>query len=619
MRKSLSMERLLGLLFIAVPVISFGMNLLSWLRYGLDLPFLDDWTDYYYQRALSLQFSHLFARGNDTLYPVGRVLDAAAQYTLDGNSVAYQLCSMFVLLGGILYLQWKLLSLVTGDWFVAACAFTFSVLIIEPYTYWGLQNEAYIQGVPILCIMATVYIALKPNLNSPAKVVLAALLTLIGGLSYISGAAASIGVAGILIVFAMKDKEEPRRIHLFLVGATTMIVGAACLLVQSLDIILYQGGELHRPDAHWSFPFEADYWFFMLGKIGRALGLPNTRPAAVFPIVCIVAIGTAVLFMIFLVMLMKNRLDGRRYTLGLVFCTISIAAFICLNLVSAGRTKLRPPNVQSHLEVFAFGFENRFHFFWATPVWALGIAAILSALLEVRWISNCRWLLAAAPLIFLPLSIAEGAFDNAADYRGIANSRISEFACLQAQIERGEGINCPDVFPPNLAKAYVYARSIDASFVRYLPIRPRQMGLQPPDGVWRLSTAAPDSIQIVNAKVERNTNGSLTFKNKGGAALIFDADNPSIYKNCLVLQVSATIETDSPNYAVFFFKESGQADFDAAHLRSQIVAPNGETTTTVDFLVDSLTGFSHHFRLNPVAGTQAFSIGEVEVSCRLRE
>jgi hypothetical protein len=618
MREPLSLERALGLLFIAAPIVSLGLNLVSWLRYGLDLPFLDDWTDYFFQRAISLQFSHLFARGNDTLYPVGRALDVAAQYTLGGNGVAYQFFSMLILLGGILYLQWKLLYLATSDWFVAACAFAFSVLITEPYTYWGLQNEAYIQGVPILCIMATVYIALKPGSNSRAKVVLAALLTLIGGLSYISGAAASIGVAAILILFAVKDNEEPRRSHLFLVGATTIIVGAVCLLIQSLDIILYQGGGLHRKDAFWSFPFEADYWLFMLGKIGRALGLPHTNPRAVFPIACIVAIGAAVLFMIFIIMLMRNRLQGRNYTLGLVFCTISIAAFICLNLVSAGRAKLRPPNVQSPLEVFAFGFENRFHFFWATPVWALGVAAILSALLGVRWISSRRWLLAVAPLIFLPLSIAEGAWNNAADYRGIADWRTREFVCLQAQIDRGEGIKCPDVFPLDLAKAYVYARSIDASFVRYLPIRPRQMGLQPPDSVWRLSTAAPDSIQTINAEVERNTNGSLTFKNKGGAALIFDADNPTIYKNCVVLQVSATIKTDRLNYAVFFFKESGQADFDAAHLRSQIVAQNGETTTTVDFLVDSLTGFSDHFRLNPVAGTQPFSIGEIEVSCRLR-
>ena len=53
------------------------------------------------------------------------------------------------------------------------------------------------------------------------------------------------------------------------------------------------------------------------------------------------------------------------------------------------------------------------------------------------------------------------------------------------------------------------------------------------------------------------------------------------------------------------------------YAQAVVLGANVETTT-VEFLAGQPYWFSHHFRLNPVARTQPFSIGDVEVSCCLR-
>jgi hypothetical protein len=151
---------------IAVPILALILNALSWLRYGVDLPFLDDWNEYYTQSATSLSFSHLFAPGNDTIYPVGRALDVLAQKYLSGNGIAYQFISMIAVLGFLLFLQWKLLTRVIKDPLVRASAFGLCVFMICPYTYWGLQNIAYVQALPTICILAIDALPLLMNTDS---------------------------------------------------------------------------------------------------------------------------------------------------------------------------------------------------------------------------------------------------------------------------------------------------------------------------------------------------------------------------------------------------------------------------------------------------------------------
>ena len=120
----------------------------------IDLPFYDDWRAYIQGRAGLLDLGYLFTPENGTYYPVGKMLDAIAQRYLDGNSVAYQFLSMTIVLGSLLALQWRLLSFAMKDRLFAASAFSLTVFMLQPGSYWGHQNLAYHQAVPLLCLVA---------------------------------------------------------------------------------------------------------------------------------------------------------------------------------------------------------------------------------------------------------------------------------------------------------------------------------------------------------------------------------------------------------------------------------------------------------------------------------
>ncbi len=75
-------------ILLAAPIASLLINGLSWLHYGIDLPFYDDIRPFLTRSATSLDPRVLFTPSNDTLYPVGMALDALAQRYLNGNAVA---------------------------------------------------------------------------------------------------------------------------------------------------------------------------------------------------------------------------------------------------------------------------------------------------------------------------------------------------------------------------------------------------------------------------------------------------------------------------------------------------------------------------------------------------
>ena len=152
--------KVLGTALIAVPLLSLATQAVMWLRYGIDLPFFDDFRTYELWTAQSLAAKDLFRPQNDTLYPVGIALDALAHRYLAGNTISYQLISMLALLGGILWLQWRLLFYALQDRLAAAAAFAFCIFTVQPGTYWGIQSMAYHQGLPILFILAALAVIL---------------------------------------------------------------------------------------------------------------------------------------------------------------------------------------------------------------------------------------------------------------------------------------------------------------------------------------------------------------------------------------------------------------------------------------------------------------------------
>ena len=73
-------------LAFALPLLMLAMNVLAWLRWGTDLPFLDDWRAYDEKNALSLSPTRLFEAINNTITPVGLALDLRLGATTPAGS-----------------------------------------------------------------------------------------------------------------------------------------------------------------------------------------------------------------------------------------------------------------------------------------------------------------------------------------------------------------------------------------------------------------------------------------------------------------------------------------------------------------------------------------------------
>ena len=460
-------ERLLVALLVATPLFSLAVNAFAWLSYGIDLPYADDWRTYQNGTAYSLALGNLFTPENDTLFPVGRILDVLAMRWLAGNSVAYQFLSMLAVLGGLLFLQWRLLLNALNDRVLAAAAFGLTLFMLQPGSYWGMQNLAYHQAIPLLCLLASLWIV-----TAPLRVFLAVpallCLGLVSGLSYISGAFAMLTFAGVVLGFAAFSPVHRRSYAIS--GAALLVAGAVTTAAQIWVIVSAQHGEISAK-VPWARPDEMDFWAYLLGKFGRALLLPTSAPVASFAITAAVVVLVAFVTLVFLVRLLhgKSR-NTKEARTALIFVSLTAVVFVYLLLVAAGRAKLRPESITAFLDVFAFGFL-RFHFFWATLLWPWVGATILLWLAQRP--HGRRLALAAAFLLaalVLPIAVWLGAFDHAATYKARMAYRLdNEVNCLEAGLQKDGAISCPVMIGPgrNMAPIYDFAKRHDASFTRY--------------------------------------------------------------------------------------------------------------------------------------------------------
>ncbi len=71
-----SAKKLIILILTLTPLVSLALGALAWLRYGIDMPWFDDWRGYVDGNIHSLNPDYLFRAVNDTLAPVGFALDA---------------------------------------------------------------------------------------------------------------------------------------------------------------------------------------------------------------------------------------------------------------------------------------------------------------------------------------------------------------------------------------------------------------------------------------------------------------------------------------------------------------------------------------------------------------
>lgn len=604
-------EAAVACLLVMAPVASLLLMVVGWLRHGLDLPFRDDWREYLSGKIASLDMQHLFRADNDTLSPVTRILDALAQRYLDGNAIAYQTLTMVCVLGALLWLQWKLLGKALGDRFLAACAFSTTLLMLQPGSYWGLQNLAYIQALPLVFLLAMLYVAFHERWRAGPKAAAGFLLGLLAGLSYISGAFATLAMSAAMLGTGLVHPRLRARIAATAGGA--LASAAITVSLQSWVILEVQHGRTHRADAPWALPLDADFWFYLFGKIGRSLMLPASWGVTSL-VLCVAATGALAFITIALLRRRKPERDGGADVapgLGLVAPAIAfalsaaIAAY--LFLVAAGRANLRPASVDSDMEVFRFAY-HRFHFFWATALWPWLAALVLIASGAVSRRSRLLPGIAAAALVVFVF--VEGGFSHFQVFERITAKRLSSDAtCLRGELAHGGQIICPTLAPyGDLSRAYAYAVRTGASFVRYFP--PQSAGTDPLSGP--VLHPVLDRATVENAVADRPGPERLRLSGGRDPRVLFSTGMPGTLRGCLVLQVRGVVATAYADHAQLFYRTPDDRAFSETH---SITLPVGRGPKTIDFIAVSQAGFGDSLRLDPVANYQPSEVRGLSVRC----
>jgi hypothetical protein len=588
---------------------------IAWLRYGLDLPYRDDWREYLSGKIATLNFFHLWRADNDTLSVTTRVLDAMAQRFLDGNSVAYQFLTMVAVLGALLMLQWKLLRQVLPP-LPAACAFVATLLMLQPDSYWGLQNLAYIQAIPLVCLLAMLAVALHPRLSTLARSFAAFLLAMFAGLTYISGAVATAAMGFALAIICFLRPEVRKR--LAWPSAGIMAGGLATSLVQLRVILVVQHGHTHRADAPWALPTDADFWLYLLGKVARSLMLPADMPElslAITVALMVVACALACVLLFRRAAGAASEPTPERMG-GIILSALLASVAVYLFMVAAGRANLRPQQVDQSLEIFRFGFA-RFHFFWATALWPWVVAGMLLLGRNYGTPPRRALLVGMLALGLSAYALGQGAGRHMQAFRQIEAQRFATDAtCLRDALMTKRTIVCRKMAPyGDLTPAYRYAVRNGASFVRYFP--PQLLAGNPKAGgePINLLRQLPNAGQIFNAKLQASTTNSLHLSAGRDPQLVFSSGAGQLLGGCILLRVDATIDAASHDTAQFFYQVPGDRSFSEAKSRKHTLRGHGPATVT--FVVENRGGFVDKLRLDPVANYQPATITALTMRCLL--
>jgi hypothetical protein len=602
---ALSMERVATTIFVALPIACLCWMALQWLNHGIDLPYFDDWRDYASGNIASLSPAYLFRPANDTLYVVGKTLDALAFRVLRGNSVAYQFLSMTIVLGSLLALQWNLLKAGVPNRLLCAAAFSLTVLMIQPDSYWGLQNLAYHQALPLVFILTSIYVVTVAKWQWVARAGALFILGLLSGLTYISGAFAILAVALTLIACIAIN----RRAFLTLVpdAAALLLAGLVTTSAQAWVILFQQKGHIHTRTA-WALPTDIDFWLYLFGKIGRSLMLPSRMPLISLIVVgAMFAIALSVAAVsLYRVSIAKGLNEGQTRA-SLTTLLLFASVFCYLLMVAAGRADLRGPAISTPLQIFSFGFI-RFHFFWATLLWPWVFAGAVQRWSEQSLIQ--RSMLAAAAGAIVIFATAQGAFSHNSYFRHASVQANANAECLRRALMAGGQIYCPRLYPTDMTQAYANAVSMGASFVRYFP--PTLLGAK--ETTPSIDVLAQD-YSIHNASY---TNGARELALDAGSdvQLLFSLKDPDYLKGCLGLRLGAEVETGQPTLVQLFYQPGAWERF--APVNSRTIRLSTQTGN-LEFLVLSPKGFRNSFRFDPVLGSQSVIIHNLTMRCVLRK
>ena len=613
MQKSSRLRSVALFCLFFLPALSLTLNALTWLKFGIDQPFFDDWRDYQYGGIGSFALSDLMRPANGTMSPVGFTLDALALRFLGGNAIAYQLVSMLVVLGSLLLLQWKLLLAALENRWHAALCFVFTLLMLQPDSYWGGPNLAYHQALPLVFILWALWLAVVCVGRDHWRVPVVFLLGLLGGMSYVSGSFGALVAGGILVGVTLTSRSSlgsTRKQQWLRAGIALTLAGAVTTAVQLRWAVL---GNKHTMSWPMGSPWHADFWWFGLGNVGQSLLLSTNTPTVSMTLVLLIC-GVSLASVIWLIkQCLNNQLTDNQWRMAAIYLPIAGLLGIYLLQIMVARTQFRPPDVQTATEVFLYGYK-RFHYFWVTLFWPWLIAVII-----VIWRSHfpraqhiSRW----APWIVALLVvwiIGQGALRHQTFYRSAIQERKLTAECLIQQLQRGEGLRCREfagLGMPDMTNAYQHARKMGASFIQRFPLLAVPLGSDEPAPWFRLTR---DKLQVQAYDV--HSNETLSWQSDKTAALRIQIESKYPTQRCLVMDLRARLPLSSSHLpqAVFHLLPTPTPVTVSPVSQEQL----HEGQRTLHFRIESEAGLSSTVLFTPGINAKELAQSEVEVRCRL--
>lgn len=604
--------RWLRRLGLALPLLMLAANLLAWLRWGTDLPFLDDWRAYNEGRSTSLALARLFEATNNTIAPVGLALDALAQRWLGGNPVAYQTLSMLGVLGSLLWLQWRLLGWALRQPLWQALAFGLCLFMLQSGSYWGEQNLAYHQALPLVALLGAAWLNFGLAPAAPWRLAGVGALGVVAGLSYVSGAVGALvmGLGWLALAWLMRGQVAAAlRARAASGGAALALAGALGTALQ-IGLTRRAGADALGQSMRLTWPNDSDFWVFLAGKLGRASG--HGFEALALEALWVAALALALLGAAALTLRAvagAGKAGARWRRVALVWLPLAALVLAYLGLVSLGRAGLREAGVQGAEAVFRLAY-GRFHFFWVTLLlpWA---AAVLALALRRR----AAPALAALLTLACGAALARGVFDVGAYYRSASTFRAGEIRCLSRQLGSGQPVRCPGfdmVGMPDWTRAYLHARAVGASFVRYLPIVEREgFGHD-----WLRWEMPADRARVQWHGAQPLADGWVQTTDDPQLQLSLQGVTPAP-PDCRVLGVQLAVRAAQPGVAQLFYRRRGMAGYSELAAVRKPYAPDAEGLARLEFAVDSPTGFEPALRLDPADGPSRLQLLDLRVACRL--
>ena len=606
------------LAILAVAPIALFFKALAWLRWGIDMPFLDDWRAYANGDAGSFAIGDLFRPANNTIYATGKILDALAVHLLGFNSIAYQFLSLTICLGSLLLLQLLLLKRIVASSWIAAAAFVSTVLMLQPGGYWGRTDLAYHQAIPLVLLLLCLLIATSERVRTPILVLSIAAPSVVSGWTYISGAFTVAAAAAVSFIFSFAvDEAHAKRLRM---TALAFLIAAAITLPMQLWVILFfREGLFQRPIAIWTGPWDWHFWLFILGMISHALSVQGGQhvlrslamSAAAFVAFLIPALAATALLS------KRQTRDFKEVEFAYVYVTLFCAIGIYLMLVAAGRTNFRFGPASGWSGDFVRG-GARFHFFWITILIPWTLAYFLDLVRRsVKWSDAAISIVCAIAVVGLTATL--GGFSYSRAFMETMETRASGVHCLQAKLDAGQPLRCRLFRDRDITAAMRFARGSDASFTRLLHFppsfdQPKVPPMAKDHVLWPAAGIKPP--EVVNGSLESAGAKRFVLHGRVDSRLVFRLPDTSAStaRGCTELLAVMKISAETGDTAQLFFAPANEPfAFRQSHSVRQ--AYPGGKTTLVSLKATSPYGFLLPFRIDIGNAAQDYRVDDLTISC----